>query len=426
MEYAVAVAGGGAAGLAAAVAAARALPGAEGKIIVLEKNPRVGKKLLMTGNGRCNLTNRAAGERGFHGDAALAAEVLRRFPPERVLARWEEWGLLCREEGGGRFYPQSGQASSVLDVLRFQLGRFGVEERCGAAVRGWRRERGGFRLETAQGPLFARRVILAAGGRAAPKTGSDGSGAALARQAGHCIVPEFPTLVQVRTDPEAVKLLKGARCAADISLFHGERLLRRETGEIQFADGCVSGVCAFQLSRMVSEWASTGRAAGEAAPGGLTLAADLLPAHTEEDIFVWLARRAREFPSLPGAELFTGALHKRAGQEIARRGGFSQRPLGNLRREELRAAAARAKRLEFPARGVFSWEHAQATAGGVPLEETDPRTLGSIKQPGLFFAGEVLNIDGDCGGFNLHWAWASGWTAGEACAASLRKGRGAC
>lgn len=402
----LAVVGGGASGLAAALAAADA-----GKkrlsVTVLEKNPRVGKKLLLTGNGRCNLTNREAGDGShYHGDGG-ARVMLDRCPPERVLELFRRAGLLCRELEGGRFYPYSLQASSVLNVLRRNLDAFGVEVLCGFEVKFIRKSEGGLILSSPEGDILARRVILAAGGAACPQSGSDGAGFALAKALGHAVGPVCPSLVQVKTDPARVRPLKGVRCPVSAAFRARGKVMRVSEGEVQFTENALSGICIFELSRCFGELR---------APADAQIALDLFPEYPADRLAGLFRASAESSEDLSAPQLLEGFLPKTLGIELSRYafGGLS----GALRTEEAGRLAAAAKDFRFPAYGTFSWDRAQVTAGGVPLSELT-ENLESKKCPGLCLCGELLDVDGDCGGFNLHWAWTSGLIAGKAAMESI-------
>lgn len=400
----LAVVGGGASGLAAALAAAKR--NRKLSVAVLERNLRVGKKLLLTGNGRCNLTNRGAGDHShYHGDAGARA-VLDRFPPERILEAFGRLGLLCRELDGGRIYPYSLQASSVLNVLRRNLDRSGVETLCGFGVASIRRQGDGFFLSSRENRLFARRVVLAAGGSACPQSGSDGGGLALAEALGHTAGPVYPSLVQVKTDAARVRPLKGVRCPAAASFRAGGRTVRTAAGEVQFTEGALSGICVFELSRCFGELRE---------PKDAEIALDLFPGYPAGRL-TGLFRAAAGGEPLSAPQLLEGFLPKALGIELSRYALGA--PAGALRREDSARLAAAAKDFRFPVRETFSWDRAQVTAGGVPLTELT-ETLESKQCPGLYLCGELLDVDGDCGGYNLHWAWSSGLTAGNAAAESL-------
>ncbi len=406
--YDIAVVGGGASGLAAALAAAERAKGTGGplKIAVLEKNPRVGRKLLMTGNGRCNLTNLRAEPECYHGDAGAAAEILRRFSPERVIGMFREHGLLCRALEEGRVYPYSLQASSVLNVLRFGLEAAGVETLCDFPVRRIENIPGGFAAVSDEKAVKARKIIVATGGRACPQSGSEGDGYGLLRPFRHTVTRLCPALVQVRTDVKRVRPLKGVRCMASVSLVLGGDTLETSRGEVQFTENALSGICIFELSRSVGE-------CGEKAP---EIVLDLAPEHKAEELAALLGAQAGVCGEMPAACVTEGVLNKALGMEVTKAAlNGSPIPAGSLSADDIRLIAETMKRFRFPVQGTLSWQNAQITAGGVPLAEVDAG-LQSRFCKGIYLCGEVLNVDGDCGGFNLHWAWASGVAAGLAAA----------
>ncbi|WP_411678216.1 NAD(P)/FAD-dependent oxidoreductase [Caproicibacter sp.] len=408
----LAVVGGGPSGMAAALAAARA--GGRGmSVAVLEKNDRVGKKLLLTGNGRCNLTNRSAGESShYHGDAA-AHRILKDFSPEQALLLFQKLGLLCRELDGGRIYPYSLQAASVLNVLRRNLDRCGVETVCGFDVKSVRKSDGGFLISSPEREFFARRLILAAGGSACPRSGSDGGGAVLAKTLGHTVGPLFPSLVQVKTDPARVRPLKGIRCPAAVSFRAEGEILRASAGEVQFTENALSGICIFELSRCVGEIR---------APKNAEILLDLFPEYSPEKLKELLQTASVGAGDWTVSQLLEGFLPKALTIELSKYAlGGASTPASRLSDETLDRLVSAAKGYAFPVRGTLSWDHAQVTAGGVPLLELTER-LESKKCGGLYLCGELLDVDGDCGGYNLHWAWASGVTAGRAAAESLKGG----
>lgn len=406
-QFDVAVVGGGAAGLMAAAAAA----GGKASVVLLEKNTRVGKKLLLTGNGRCNLTNRHCVPERYHGDVSAADKILRRYSPETVTAAFRSMGLLCRELDEGRVYPYSLQASSVLNILRRSLERAGVRTECGFACAHLKKEKNGFLLFSADGTVVrARCAVVAAGGKACPQSGSDGSGYELLRPFGHTVTRLLPCLVQIRTEPGRVRPLKGVRCMAGVTLLSNGRQAGTSHGEVQFAEGALSGICIFDLSHF----------AGTASKNA-EVSLDLSPDFSREAVAEFLLRQANAMPETAVCELMEGFLHKSLGLEIVKYAGLEPgKPAGSLRKEDIRRIALTVKDFRFPAMGTLSWQNAQVTAGGVPLCETD-ENLQSRFCAGLYLAGELLNVDGDCGGFNLQWAWASGLAAGRAAAAAAVK-----
>ena len=404
--YDIAVIGGGASGLAAALAAAERAKGTGGllKIVVLEKNPRVGKKLLMTGNGRCNLTNLHAEPERYHGDTQAAAEILRRFSPERVVGMFRKHGLLCRALEGGRVYPYSLQASSVLNVLRFALEADGVETICDFPARRIENIPGGFEAVSDQKTVKARKIIVATGGRACPQSGSEGDGYGLLRPFRHTVTRLSPALVQVRTDVKRVRPLKGVRCMASASLVLGGDTLGTARGEVQFTENALSGICIFELSRSVGD-------CGDQTP---EIVLDLAPEYRVEDLAALLGTQTGICGEMPAACVTEGILNKALGIEVTKAAlNGASAPAGSLTSDDIRRIAETMKRLRFPVQGTMPWQNAQVTAGGVPLAEVGAG-LQSRFCKSIYLCGEILNIDGDCGGFNLQWAWASGVAAGLA------------
>lgn len=410
-RYDLAVIGGGASGLAAAIAAARELAGTGSRVAVLEKNPRVGKKLLSTGNGRCNLTNRNACAADYHGDAAFIGSVLERYSPRRIVDAFSGMGLICRELDGGRVYPYSLQASSVLNVLRRRLELYGAETVCDFAAEKLERAPSGFAVSTRDGKtVFARRVVLAAGGRACPQSGSCGDGYDMLNVFGHSVAEPRPALVQVKTDPARVRPLRGLRSPARAFLKAGGTTVAESEGEVQFTENALSGICIFDLSRYVPS------ERGER----MEISLDLMPEYPAERIAELLGRIGGEERELPSDRLAEGIFGKVLAAELVRKAlPGPPRPSGSLAEAELSRIARTVKELSFPATGTFGWEHAQVTAGGVPLREVNG-DMQSRLCPGLFLCGELLDADGNCGGFNLHWAWSTGFEAGSSAARSLK------
>ena len=396
----VVVIGGGASGILAALTAAEE-PG--NQVVLLERQQRLGRKLLATGNGRCNLTNTAAAPERYHGaEAAFVRPALERFGVQETLDYFHALGLLTVTEYGGRVYPLSNSANSVLDVLRFALERAGVEQRLAAPAREIRRTEGGYTVVTDNDELRADALIAACGGCAGGKLGGVTDGYTLLKPLGHKRTGLYPALVQLLTAPEFPRALKGVRCPAALTLLSGESALAQSEGELQFTETGVSGPAVFDLSRA-------------AAPGGagLTLHIAFLPRSTEETLALLRARRAA-FPLLPTGEALTGMLHNRLGRMLVKYAGLDAgKPLGKLTEGEIAALAGALLDFPLPVRGTEDFDHAQVTAGGIKTSGFNPETLESWFMPGLYACGELLDVDGDCGGFNLQWAWSSGRLAGR-------------
>ena len=395
--------GAGASGMMAALTAAEQ---PDSRVILLERQARVGRKLLATGNGRCNLTNVHAALPHYHGEQPdFAAHALEAFSVEDTLAWFRAIGLLTVTEPSGRVYPLSNSANSVLDVLRFAIAeRENIDLRTGVTVMALRRERGGFVAETEGEALRADKVIVACGGMAGGKLGGVQDGYTLLCSLGHTRTGLHPALVQLTTDPTFPRALKGVRADARITLRTKRAVLAQREGEVQFTEKGVSGPAAFDLARAVS----TG---GE----GLTLVLDLLREYSAPEILALLEQRCKTAPHLTAEDLLTGALHNRLGKTIIRYVNLkADTPLSDLSRDALRQVARACKGFTLPVRGTEGFAGAQVTAGGVRCAEFDPQTMQSRIVPGLYACGEVLDIDGDCGGYNLQWAWSSGHLAGRA------------
>ena len=396
----VLVIGGGASGLMAALTAAE---NPQNRVLLLERQQRIGRKLLATGNGRCNLTNTRAALDRYHGeDPAFARFALEQFPPEAALDFFHGLGLLTEEEYGGRVYPLSNSANSVLDVLRFALDRAGVEQRTACPVRALSREGDRFLAETEGETFRADAVILACGGAAGAKLGGVMDGYQLAKALGHKRTGLYPALVQLTTAPEYPRALKGVRADCRLQLLRRRQLLAEAQGELQFTEKGVSGPVVFDLSRA----ASTG---GE----GLTLRISFLPFDAAGAARL-LEQRRESFPALPAGEIFTGMLHNRLGRMLVKYSGVDGAlSLSALDDSAVAALAEAATGFLLPVKGTEGFDQAQVTAGGLRTADFDPRTLESRLVPGLFACGELLDVDGDCGGYNLQWAWASGRLAGR-------------
>lgn len=483
----VAVIGGGAAGMMAAIEAARA-----GAIVTLiEKNPQLGKKLATTGNGRCNYTNLDMGDRiggkfrGFHPE--FAAPALDALPPEAVLDWFRAIGVEPRFRGS-YVYPNSDQASAVVDALREELHRLSVKVHYNAEVKSVqridtdtevsaakasmpgkaasaseireKRNAGYFMIQCTDAVVKADRVILAAGSKAAPKTGSNGDGYFIARKLGHTIVPYVPALCGIRCAGDAFRALAGIRTEAALELVIDGHSVDREAGELQLVDYGISGIPVFQLSRYAAYALQEGKKAAvyinflpgfteagavrdsdrnvavrnskraSSASGISTIEVSAVKnaqnARTEvsfcaakaedpKDLAVQLYRQRQQ--RLAGRKMesfFTGLLHQKLGQLLLRMASVRpELPVAELSEKQLRSLASLSVRFKAECVEMNGFLQAQVVAGGVDTTEVDPCTMASRLVPGLYFAGEVLDIDGICGGYNLQWAWASGFVAGR-------------
>ena len=397
----IAIIGAGASGMAAAISAAAS--GAH-QVLLLERQARVGRKLLATGNGRCNLTNRQTHPGRYHGSSPdFVRPALDAYPVDSTLDFFQTLGLYTVTEPGGRVYPWSDQANSVVDVLRFALDRRNIQLRTGTEIVSVKKTAEGFRLKDQNGQSYeADRLIVSCGGAAGTKLGGGLSGYQLLRSLGHHCTKLFPSLVQLKTDPALVRGLKGVRASAELRLTLNDALLDKAQGEVQFTEYGVSGPAVFELSRSA------------AAADGCVLHLDLLPGCRAEELLSSLCIRISRFPSLLAEDLLTGILHNRLGRMLVRAAEIGlNTPLTSLNWEQLNRVVELCGELALPVTGTMGMEGAQVTAGGIVTREFDPATLQSRIVPGLYATGEVLDVDGDCGGFNLQWAWSSGLLAGQ-------------
>ena len=399
----IAVIGGGASGLAAALAARESL---DNRVTVFERQNRVGRKLLATGNGRCNLTNRGASLAYYHGrDPGFAGPALARFGPEETLRWFAGLGLVTTTEPSGRVYPASDTAGSVVDVLRLALEARGGGTVCAMPIARAGRRDGRFLLTGPAGEEYTcDKLIVACGGAAGARLGGVLSGYELLGAFGHRRTELRPSLVQLKTDNTWTRPLKGVRTQAQISLEQDGTILAAADGEIQFTDYGVSGPAAYDISR----------AASLAGPG-CTVCVRLLPELEKVDIISYLSAKRNDFPDYKAENILTGALHNSIARAVLRRAGISlDARLWALSDGALELIADTLIRYELPLTGTLGFDDAQVTAGGAETAGFDPDTMESRLVPGLYACGEVLDIDGDCGGYNLQWAWSSGRLAGLA------------
>lgn len=395
----IGIIGAGASGMAAAIAAADA--GAT--VILLERQARVGKKLLATGNGRCNLSNENASVQGYHGeDPRFTSSAIQNFPPAQTLQWFEEMGLLTVTEDSGRVYPYSDQANSVVDVLRFALMQRNIQLKTGFDVEKLCKAEYGFLIKSKEETVFCDKVIVACGGLAGTALGGSMSGYKLLKSLGHGVTRLRPTLVQIKSSWPALPALKGVRCHCHAAIWRDDELVHQSAGELQFTQYGLSGPVIFEISRDVCQ-----------SKGNWICKLDLLPDVHEDKLFQLLQHK-RAF-NLCAEEILTGILHNRLGKVLVQAAGIRmQCPVAALSDGELLALARLVKSLEVTLTDTMGMDHAQVTAGGARTAEFDSATLESKIVPGLYACGEVLDVDGDCGGYNLQWAWSSGRAAGIA------------
>ncbi|MDO5539866.1 MAG: NAD(P)/FAD-dependent oxidoreductase [Eubacteriales bacterium] len=389
------VIGAGASGMLAAISAARC--GAS--VTLLEGKEKPGKKLLITGSGRCNLTNLVVDvKRTYHGAGEkFITNILNQFSVQDTLSFFEEIGLkVCDREG--YIYPVAGQAQSVLNVLLLELRRLSVKIKYSEKVISIERDKGNWKVSTKGWTYEADAVILAAGSKAAPATGSDGSGYLLAESVGHRLVKPLPALAAMTAKENWLKKIAGVRMPAKIILKTNENEFA-ESGELQWTDYGISGIAVFQLSGFAARELDSGRK--------VSVILDLLPFDSEENLYMWAVSRCKD---LKYEDVFAGWLPAKSITPLLRGAGYL--PDEKVCEKVLQKIIYDLKHFTLDIAGVKGFENAQVCSGGVDTSEINEQTLESRIVSGLFIAGELLDVDGICGGYNLQWAWSSGWTAG--------------
>ncbi len=400
-KYDAAVVGGCAAGMAAAINAKRLNP--KLNIVIIEKLPRLGKKILATGNGRCNLTNLGAKASDYK-NSAFVETVLKKFSPEKVIGFFESMGLLTYADSEGRVYPRSNMAASVLDALRFEIDGLGIDVICEMPITQIKKQNGGFDIN---GDIFCKKLIIATGGKASPSQGSDGSGYALAKQLGHTVTKLYPSLVPL-TVKENVKPLKGVRARNVELTLRADRIIRKSKGELLFTDNGISGIAAMELASAAEETLNSVKYK-------TFTSVDFLPDMTVTELVDYLLKIKDIKGYCPADMLFSGILPKAIGIEICKALSLykQEKKISQFSKRELVALAEKAKNCEFEVTGTKGFANAQVTSGGVSVGEINPQTMESKLCKGLFFVGEIIDVDAPCGGYNLQWAFASGLLAGE-------------
>lgn len=408
----VAVIGGGASGMCAAIELMNNVTDkTDVEVTVLEKMTRVGKKLLVTGNGRCNITNMNSARSGYRGDTDFAKTALSRFTPESNIEFFNSLGLYTRTEEDGRVYPLSNQASSVLDALRFECERLGVKIVCDYRA---------VHIKEAV-TAFSRKivinnrdrfdyVIVASGGKAAKIHGTDGDSYDLLKMLGHTVTPIAPALVSLNCS-DFTKSLKGIRSVCGVELIIDGKPEYKNFGEVQFTDYGLSGIPIMQLSRFVSMSPSN----------NIQIYLDLTPDFSKEKLHEYLISRREKDTGLC-ENMLSGIINKQLCITIMKECGIAVNGRVNaLSDEKINALSEILKCWKINVKNSRSFEYAQATAGGVKCCEFDPETMESRLVDGVYCCGEALDVDGDCGGYNLQWAWSSGRTAGRSIAERINK-----
>ena len=397
----IVIVGGGASGLIAAIAAAR-----EGAFVTLiEQKDRVGKKILSTGNGRCNITNEFMDISCFRGeDISVVTEVLNQFGYEDTIRFFEELGVMMKNRQG-YIYPISDQASTILDVLRMEVECLGIKVVLGESVQNISPLKKGFQIQTSQNVYRSDAVILATGGKASPVLGSDGSGYGLAKAFGHSISPVVPALVQLKGKGSYFKQIAGVRTNATVRLYVNKEHIAEDTGELQLTNYGISGIPVFQVSRFAAKAIHKKQ--------NVVAEIDFLPTMIDEELFTYLEMRKKMHGDKNIEDFLVGMFHKKLITMFLKEARI---PLHLLAKElslkQWKQLITLWKAFSIEIEEANGFEQAQICAGGIRTSEIHSKTMESLYQDGLYLVGELLDVDGICGGYNLQWAWSTGYLAG--------------
>ncbi len=398
----VIVIGGGASGLTAAISAARC--GAN--VTILEQKDRLGKKILSTGNGRCNLTNEYMDINCFHSDdLSIVSSVLSQFSNRDTIRFFEEIGVLLKNRNG-YFYPITDQASTILDVLCMELHHLNVQILLNHRVTEVENTAKGFTVKTTQKTLCGDAVILATGSKAAPVLGSDGSGYQIAKHFGHRLSPVVPALVQLKCKGTLFKMVAGVRTNAKVTLFVENIPLASDTGELQLTSYGISGIPVFQISRFAAK--------GLYEKKEVTAELDLVSHMTDAEWNTFMLKRMEEHGYKNASEFLIGIFHAKLIDMLLYSSHISKTTIMNtITKTQWQTLLYLCKHFKVEVVETNGFEQAQVCAGGIHTDEVHAQTLESCYAKDLYITGEILDVDGICGGYNLQWAWSTGFVAGK-------------
>ena len=398
----VIIVGGGASGLMAAISAAR--EGAQ--VTIVEQRERLGKKILSTGNGRCNLTNKYMDVSCFRGDdTTIVSKILDNFGYQETISFFEVLGVILKDRQG-YVYPISDQAGTILEVLCMEIEHLGVNIILEQSVKNISKTSRGFTVRTTDTTLLGDAVILATGGRAASVLGSDGSGYALAKTFGHKLSPVVPALVQLKGKGNFYKQISGVRTQAKVSLYVDRGYVCEDTGELQLTNYGISGIPVFQISRYAAKALNEKKA--------VMAEVDFLPSMSDDAFEDFLHKRIELHGHRTAEDFLIGIFHKKLiGLLLTASRINTNQVMDAVTNEQIIKLVSVSKHFRLEIEGTNDFEQAQVCAGGVRTSEVNPQTLESVYVDNLYLTGELLDIDGICGGYNLQWAWSTGYVAGR-------------
>ena len=392
------VIGGGASGILAAIIARRN----QANVTILERNIKIGKKILATGNGRCNFTNATATENDYN-HPEFVSKAFQAFSPVKTFAFFEELGIAPKVEDLGKAYPLSEQASSIVDVLVYELNQLGVKIVTEAYVKEIKKSNNLFTVTLDNGNTYiADKVILSTGGKAMPSSGSDGSGYQLAKMLGHHTTHIFPALVKLKLDSPYLKHLDGVKFPGRVELIHRNLVLQEEQGDILFTKSGISGPTILQLSRKANAFL-----AQKEEVWVKVILVNLLARKDVEKRLSLSLNKPIDFS-------LVGLIHKKIIPSILKEAGIHNPSMlvSSVPNKEKNKLVNLLFDWKFLVKESHGFEDAQVTAGGIQISEIDRETMESKLVKGLYFTGEIIDIDGLCGGYNLQWAWSSAYLAG--------------